>query len=142
MTLPRAPDQQSEILRQVATANRQLGTVASGLENLKEDFREFKDQTADYRERQEAFVENITVRLAAVEVTATALNSTMEKTVKPLVDGVEEEKKQDDARAARRQGFWAAWGMIGTGIIGIGSAGLWVITNWKSIWDFLVNLGK
>lgn len=114
---------QNEILRQLAEIQRLLGETTATVAGMKEDITTHISITGQFRNTVSASVDNIMIRTGQLEDSVKALNMVIEKTVKPLAMGVNNNRQ-------RVIGFMAAWGLVASaaGLVG------WLIgSGWETI---------
>lgn len=115
---------QTEILRQLADIQRQLGSTTALVETIREDIRTQTVESSNHRQHVGSMVDNIVVRVGQLENELRAIKQVVEKTVKPLALGYTNWRQ-------RAIGFAAAIsivGMAGTGLYWVATTGLpWVV---------------
>lgn len=131
--MPPPTSAQNEILRQLAEIQRSVGAVTAEVSALREDMRDESHNSREYRESVDGKMSNALTRIAKLEDKITVVTETLEGTLKPLAEGVNNQKQ-------RVLGFISAWSIILAAAGGLS----WLIFGGglQQIFDFVLALNR
>jgi hypothetical protein len=120
--------QQAEITRQLGEIFRILGDQGARIEGLREDVQSSDTEAKSYRKEIYQRLENAAMRLEKLEESAKVTNSTIEKTLIPMVT-------THNVNRQRLIGFISAWTLMIGLVTGL------LTFNWSNIMKIIGKIG-